>query len=394
MIIMTNTRRNLRPVIAAGTLLLIFAAAATSADPGLNAQVGGSSDVTVPVGDRLYDITRPGDPILTVNGVNDGDLNEGPPPAAETVDHAIDDFGQKYLNFLDLNSGFSVTPSGTGRGLPVTALTFYTANDSEPRDPASYRFSGSNGDLINGPWTLISAGDLALPSARNVGGNFLAIPPIGNVTAARQQVTFDNNVAYTHYQVIFPTLKDSEAANSMSIGEVELQTSFTLIEFEGVADPGAVTFLGAYSESGYDFSTNYSGQSFIVSGSYAGSGLTSPTGDYGFTQNDANIIELKGSEPFRLVSVDMAMLFGSSSGNVEVVGHRGGGTVTITLNVPAVGSHGGSLANFIFDESWTGLTSVTFTRTSGNFLGIDNIAVTFSELTLGIIPAIDLLLDD
>ena len=47
-------------------------------------------------------ITVPGDPVELVNGVNDGDANSGPPPAAEGVEHAIDGVTQKYLNFLDL----------------------------------------------------------------------------------------------------------------------------------------------------------------------------------------------------------------------------------------------------------------------------------------------------
>lgn len=34
------------------------------------------------------DVTQPGDSILLVNGVNDGGFNAGPPPAAESVEHA------------------------------------------------------------------------------------------------------------------------------------------------------------------------------------------------------------------------------------------------------------------------------------------------------------------
>jgi hypothetical protein len=44
-------------------------------------------------------VVHPGDPIILVNGVNDGDGNAGPPPANEGVEHAIDGFTQKYLNF-------------------------------------------------------------------------------------------------------------------------------------------------------------------------------------------------------------------------------------------------------------------------------------------------------
>lgn len=80
-------------------------------------------------------IFSPGDPIILVNGVNDGDGDSGPPPAVETVNHAIDRVTQKYLNFLDLGSGFAATP----RFGPAIAqcIRCYTANDVEARDPAS-----------------------------------------------------------------------------------------------------------------------------------------------------------------------------------------------------------------------------------------------------------------
>jgi len=156
------------------------------------------------------DVTVPGDPVVRVDGSDDGDGNAGPPPAAETEIHAIDDFGQKYLNFLDLNSGFIVTPA-FGPSV-VTGLRLYTANDAEARDPASYILEGSTtGDA--GPFTLISEGLLNLPSDRNPGGN--------SVPVFNQEISFSNNVTYTSYRLTFPTLKDAAAANSMQIGEVE-----------------------------------------------------------------------------------------------------------------------------------------------------------------------------
>jgi len=156
------------------------------------------------------DVTVPGDPVVRVDGSNDGDPDSGPPPAAETEIHAIDDVGQKYLNFLDLNSGFIVTPA-FGPSV-VTGLRLYTANDFEDRDPASYVLEGSTtGDA--GPFTLISEGPLNLPSDRNPGGSFV---PVFN-----QEISFSNTVAYISYRLTFPTLKDASAANSMQIGEVE-----------------------------------------------------------------------------------------------------------------------------------------------------------------------------
>lgn len=174
---------------------------------------------TAMVSAEKIDITRPGDAIQLVSGFNQDDGNAGPPPGAEGVENAINDIGQKYLNFLDLSSGFSVSPSFTGE--PVTGIRLYTANDAEPRDPASYQLFGSD-DTIDGPWTAISSGNLALPSARNAGGSSVVIPPTGNLAAAHQTVEFDNDTAYQHYRLIFPTLKDAVAANSMQIAEVEL----------------------------------------------------------------------------------------------------------------------------------------------------------------------------
>src|SRR5436305_4463957 len=77
------------------------------------------------------DITQPGDLTLVVNGIDPG----GPPPATEGVEHAIDNLTLKYLNYTKRGSGFVVQPQ-VGRTI-VTALTFYTANDEEARDPAS-----------------------------------------------------------------------------------------------------------------------------------------------------------------------------------------------------------------------------------------------------------------
>jgi PEP-CTERM motif len=161
------------------------------------------------------DVTAPTDLITLVNGVNDGDGNSGAPPTNEGVIRAIDNAGQKYLNFLDLGSGFIVTPS---LGIPqggtiVTGIRLYTANDAVERDPASYELAGS----LNGiNFTVISAGALALPAGRNNGG---FSEPLGSNF---QTLLFANSTAYTSYRVIFPTLKNAAAANSMQISEVEL----------------------------------------------------------------------------------------------------------------------------------------------------------------------------
>ncbi|MGH8245939.1 MAG: hypothetical protein ACREUU_05850, partial [Gammaproteobacteria bacterium] len=163
----------------------------------------------------LTNVFAAGDPIALVNGVNDGDGNAGPPPANEGVEHAIDRLTQKYLNFLDLGSGFATAPSVGGT--IAQGIRFYTANDAEARDPASYTLEGSVSGL-GGPWTMIASGPLALPSGRNPGG----ANPINPATQFNQLVEFSNCALYSSYRVTFPTLKNAAAANSMQIGEVEL----------------------------------------------------------------------------------------------------------------------------------------------------------------------------
>jgi len=165
----------------------------------------------------IIDVTQPTDPVILVNGVNDGDSSSGPPPAAESVEHVIDNLGHKHLNFLDLGSGFIVTPQA-GPSV-VVGLRLYTANDADVRDPASYELAGSNDDpaapeLMG--WSTIAGGDLALPLDRNASGQAITLG------LWHEEVVFDNSADYTSYRVTFPTLRDAGAANSMQIGEVEL----------------------------------------------------------------------------------------------------------------------------------------------------------------------------
>jgi hypothetical protein len=140
-------------------------------------------------------------------------------PGGESPDHAIDGVGQKYLNFGREDTGFIVTPA-SGSSV-VTKLKFWTANDAVPRDPASFELWGTNAAISgSGPFALagfeqIASGPLALPASRNPGGaNEL-------LSTNSQIVSFDNSDAYTSYLVLFPTVKDGAAANSMQIAEVQ-----------------------------------------------------------------------------------------------------------------------------------------------------------------------------
>ncbi|MGN6385159.1 MAG: immunoglobulin domain-containing protein [Verrucomicrobiota bacterium] len=158
----------------------------------------------------LSSVTTPTDSIAILAGST---------PNAESVEHAIDQSTQKYLNF-DADAaapfvgpvGFTVSPS-QGRTI-VTVLRFYTANDAPERDPIDYTFEGSNDGTT---WTLISSGPLSLPDDRNQGG--AALDP---VTPAIEQVTFQNTKSYVSYRVSFNHVKNDAAATAMQIGEVEL----------------------------------------------------------------------------------------------------------------------------------------------------------------------------
>lgn len=91
---------------------------------------------TVVVQPTAQDVTQPGDTIVSSSSDSDS-------PAAERVANAIDNNSQtKYLNFLKLNTGFTVTPSAGASILTGIALT--SANDAPERDPASFRLEGSN----------------------------------------------------------------------------------------------------------------------------------------------------------------------------------------------------------------------------------------------------------
>jgi hypothetical protein len=160
------------------------------------------------------DITGAGD---TVQGVpNDGVTtggNDNGWPAAETPDLVIDDnTATKFLHFKGETepTGFQITPL-VGATV-VTAVTLTTANDAPERDPASFELYGSNG-TIDGPYTLIASGDVV---------DFTQADPWPRFTKNTTPITFDNDVAYAHYQVLFPTVRTPGSANSMQIAEVEL----------------------------------------------------------------------------------------------------------------------------------------------------------------------------
>lgn len=141
----------------------------------------------------LEDVTRPGDAIVATSSQS---------PANEGVANAIDNNpNTKYLNFGKLNAGLTVSP-GTGWSV-VTGLRLTSANDAPERDPTSFQLSGS---ADGQSFTPIATG--AIPDFTE---RFFKVA-----------VTFANSVAYRHYRLLFPTVRNAAAAVAVQIAEVEL----------------------------------------------------------------------------------------------------------------------------------------------------------------------------
>ena len=141
--------------------------------------------------DEPEDITLPGDEVVATSDNS---------PGGEQAPNAIDDNpSTKYLNFDKVDTGLTIT---TGGGV-VTGLALTSANDPPDRDPANYILSGSNDD--GATFTEIASGDVP---------EFLE-------RFERQTVSFENDVAYTTYELIFPTTVGPSGC-CMQIAEIEL----------------------------------------------------------------------------------------------------------------------------------------------------------------------------
>jgi hypothetical protein len=139
-------------------------------------------------------------------------------PGGENPGDALDmDPGSKYLNFGKEDSGLIVD-----NGMPtiVDSLTFTTANDHSERDPLTWQLYGTNDPItsIDGSdgssenWNLVDSGDTDLLqfSANDDTGRFQ--------TGAAQAVS--NSTPYGAYRLVFDSLRDAGAANSMQVADI------------------------------------------------------------------------------------------------------------------------------------------------------------------------------
>ena len=123
----------------------------------------------------------------------------------------------KYLNFGKENSGFIVSRTD-GASVTVEQFTMTTANDSQSRDPASWEIYGTNETILSTDnsrgnaenWTFIDGGAVDLPTTRLTAG------PI---------VKVNNTTAYKSYKMVFPTLRDTLAADcdSMQVADIVIE---------------------------------------------------------------------------------------------------------------------------------------------------------------------------
>ena len=190
------------------------------------------------------DISAPGDAVVPSSDNH---------PGGEHAGLAIDNNSStKYLNFDKLDTGLTIT---TGGGV-VTGLGLTSANDAPERDPASFVLSGSNDG--GATFTEIATGDIAAFGAR----------------FERQEVSFDNSTAYTTYRVVFPTVANADAANSMQIAEIELLGQAAEVQPEPEAPA-----LSVVNNGDGTVTVTFEGKleaAASVNGPWQDSGLTSP----------------------------------------------------------------------------------------------------------------------
>ena len=183
-------------------------------------------------------VLSPSNPIIAVDPVRawSGSSYPGGENPAFAIDQRRDATtgrpNSKYLNFGEERSGLIITNSGGPVRVDTMAIT--TANDGVERDPTSFELWGTNSAITSADnsnssgsevWTLIASGPLDLPGVLPNGGD-------DDFRWTETLIPVNATEMYTSYRVIFPTVKDAVAANSMQIGDIQFYT---------VPEPSALT---------------------------------------------------------------------------------------------------------------------------------------------------------
>ncbi len=154
----------------------------------------------------------------------------------------------KYLNFGETNSGIIITNSSGPIRVDTMGLT--TANDALVRDPMTFSLYGTNDPITsvdnsngNGTevWTpIILDAPTNLPGTLPDGPGPLNNPLNDDARFTQVLIPINASADYSSYRLIFPTVRDAAAANSMQIGDIQFYTipepsTWALLALAGLA---------------------------------------------------------------------------------------------------------------------------------------------------------------
>jgi hypothetical protein len=170
---------------------------------------------------------------------------------------------------------------------------------------------------------------------------------------------------------------------SIALAATSAQASAVNMSFEGLASPNATS--AAY---GVQFQHSY-GTHFVVPGASYLPGYTQGNllAYYALT-GQSETLSLTGATPatFSLQSLDLSGVLGfgpSDALSINIVGTRANGSLVFASQPFSV--IGGAVSTYgsSFFTGFTGLTSVNFSGTAGNYaryVGLDNIAITITPV--------------
>ncbi|MES2707891.1 MAG: hypothetical protein V4726_14965 [Verrucomicrobiota bacterium] len=239
-------------------------------------------------------------------------------PAAEEIKNVTDgSTATKFLNFGKRNTGFIVTPAAGAK--PVTEIRLSTANDAPDRDPSVYVLSGTNDPILspahsegsNENWTVVSRGKIEMPDER----------------FAEVSIPITNPAAFTSWRLVFPSVKNVTAANSMQLSEAKFFTTGEVplvvpadpivpvqLLSSHSASPAGQEVANAIDQEGFNKYLNFGRENsgFIVTPSAGPAAVT------GFTITTADDVPARDPANWELCGTNDEILDGNhSEGNLE-----------------------------------------------------------------------------
>ncbi len=168
----------------------------------------------------------------------------------------------------------------------------------------------------------------------------------------------------------------------------QLSINAALFDFSDTAPaaPGFTNWQGSginvYDQAGFRITPNTNtGMNFHDVSFDNEDGIAAPNpsgGDYLTVEISSNSITITdiSSTPFTLNSFEGGGLYGESPTATVTGNFAGGGSTSESINLLDVATTGAAFQTFDFDpDVWTNLDSVVIERTSGFFVGFDNITL-------------------